>query len=171
MTPGRRRRKTTPKAKLKTRINSDYTITCTDARGNQASFRDITGRDLEYLDSLLSGDKPTLSSRDVIELLGTLSVRPGVNFGGLVPLTIRSLYMAVQENILKSYMSKEAWLKNCYAIQNGSFQDVFDMECVPMSKFVAMCQIHREAMDQMDKNAKGITGSNGFGSESSPPTN
>jgi hypothetical protein len=57
--------------------------------------------------------------------------------------------MSVQENILKSYMSKEAWLKNCYAIQNGSFQGVKEMEFVPMSKFTAMCMIHKEAMDQM----------------------
>lgn len=160
----------TPKANLKTRINSNYTVTCIDGRGNQVSFRDITGNDLEYLDTMLAGDEPTLTSRDVIGLLGTLSVRPGINFGGLVPMTIRSLYMAVQENILKSYMPKEAWLKNCYAIQNGSFQNLAHMEHVPMSKFVAMCQIHKEAMDQMDNKAKGITASNGFGSES-PPTN
>lgn len=160
----------TPKANLKIRINSNYTVTCIDGRGNQVSFRDITGNDLEYLDTMLAGDEPTLTSRDVIGLLGTLSVRPGVNFGGLVPMTIRSLYMAVQENILKSYMTKEAWLKNCYAIQNGSFQNLANMEHVPMSKFVAMCQIHKEAMDQMDNKAKGITASNGFGSES-PPTN
>jgi len=160
----------TPKANLKTRINSNYTVTCIDGRGNQVSFRDITGNDLEYLDTMLAGDEPTLTSRDVIGLLGTLSVRPGINFGGLVPMTIRSLYMSVQENILKSYMSKEAWLKNCYAIQNGSFQNLTNMERVPMSKFVAMCQIHKEAMDQMENNAKGNPSLNGFGSES-PPTN
>jgi hypothetical protein len=161
----------TPKATLKVTTNPNYTVTCIDGRGNQVSFRDITGNDLEYLDTMLAGDEPTLSSRDVIELLGKLSVRPGINFGGLIPLTIRSLYMAVQENILKSYMSKEAWLKNCYAIQNGSFQGISNMEHVPMSKFVAMCQIHKEAMDQMENNAKGITTSNGFGSESTPTNN
>lgn len=160
----------TPKANLKTRINPNYTVTCIDNGGNELSFRDITGNDLEYLDTMLAGDEPTLTSRDVIGLLGTLSVRPRVNFGSLVPLAIRYLYMAVQENILKSYMSKEAWLRNCYAIQNGSFQNLTHMESVPMSKFVAMCQIHKEAMDQMENNAKGNTNPNGFGSES-PPTN
>lgn len=160
----------TPKATLEVTTNPNYTVTCADGRGNQLSFRDITGNDLEYLDTMLAGNEPTLTSRDVIGLLGTLSVRPEVNFGGFVPLTIRSLYMAVQEHILKSYMSKEAWLRNCYAIQNGSFQNLTNMERVPMSKFVAMCQIHKEAMDQMENNAKGITNSNGFGSES-PPTN
>ena len=152
-----------PKANLEVTINSNYTITCTDNFGRQISFRDITGSDLEHLDSILEGDNPTLTSKDVIKLLGKLSLQPEFNFGKLVPNTIRSLYLAVQEHILKSYMSKEAWLKNCYAIQNGSFQNISFMESVPMSKFVAMCQIHKEAMDQMDKNAKGVENLTGFG--------
>ncbi len=125
-----------------------------DRIGRRLVFRDITGNDLEYLDTLLAGDEPTLTSRDVIGMLGRLSVLPGLNFGCLVPSAIRSLYLSVQEHILKSYMPKEAWLRNCYAVQNGSFANIADMERVPMSKFVAMCQIHKEAMDQMDGKAK-----------------
>lgn len=120
------------------------------------SFRDITGNDLEYLDTLLAGDEPTLTSRDVISLLGRLSVPPGLNFGRLVPSAIRSLYLSVQTHILKSYMPKEAWLRNCYAVQNGSFANIADMERVPMSKFVAMCQIHKQAMDQMENTTSGV---------------
>ena len=144
-------------------MNPDYTVTVSDRIGRAVSFRDITGNDLEYLDTLLAGDEPTLTSRDVIGLLGSLSVPPGLNFGCLVPSAIRSLYLAVQEHILKSYMPKEAWLRNCYAVQNGSFANIADMERVPMSKFVAMCQIHKEAMDQMDgklKNAENFEPAN-----------
>lgn len=126
----------------------------TDTVGRTVSFRDITGNDLEYLDTLLAGDEPTLTSRDVIGLLGRLSIPTGLNFGRLVPSAIRSLYLTVQEHILKSYIPKEAWLRNCYAIQNGSFANISDMERVSMSKFVAMCQIHKEAMDQMDGKVK-----------------
>lgn len=139
---------------LEVRLNPDYTVTVSDCIGRSVSFRDITGNDLEYLDTLLGGDEPTLTSRDVINLLGRLSLPPGLNFGRLVPSAIRSLYLSVQTHILKSYMPKEAWLRNCYAVQNGSFANIADMERVPMSKFVAMCQIHKEAMDQMDGKVK-----------------
>lgn len=112
---------------------------------------------------MLAGDEPTLTSRDVIGLLGRLSIPLGLNFGCLVPGSIRDLYLSVQEHILKSYMPKEAWLRNCYAVQNGSFQSLTDMELVPMSKFVAMCQIHKQAMDQMENNAKGVGNPGDFG--------
>ncbi len=137
-------------------LNPNYTVTVSDGGGRKLVFRDITGNDLEYLDTLLGGDEPSLTSRDVIGLLGVLSVPPGLNFGRLVPSAIRDLYLSVQTHILKSYMPKEAWLRSCYAVQNGSFSNIADMERVPMSKFVAMCQIHKQAMDQMENNAKGI---------------
>jgi hypothetical protein len=119
-----------------------------DERGRKLCFRDITGNDLEYLDSLFDTDNETVSGSDISGILEHLCVRP-LRAGRLTPRTIRSLYHALREHILCNYMSKETWLKQCYSIQNGSFQGVREMEFVPMSKFTAMCMIHKEAMDQM----------------------
>lgn len=130
--------------------NHNYTVSCIDSRERVISFRDIRGNDLEYLESKLGGDDATITSTDAIEILSLLSVRSGLNFNRFTPATIRALYQSVSEHILCSYMTKETWLRQCYAIQNGSFQNIGAMESVPLSKFVAMCQIHKEAMDQIN---------------------
>lgn len=104
---------------------------------------------MEYLDLLLSSSKSSLTSLEVIELLSMVSVDPEIPFGTLVPRAIRGLYSELQKHIFCNYMDKETWLRQCYSIQNGSFQGLRDMERVPMSKFVAMCTIHKQAMDQM----------------------
>lgn len=124
-------------------------MTCTDERGNFVSFRDIRGDDLEYLDFMLKGEDPTITNKQVVELLGHLCTRE-LDFNCLIPRAIKSLYLEVQKNVLCNYVSKEIWLRQCYSIQNGSFQNLADMELVPMSKFVAMCTIHQQAMDQIE---------------------
>lgn len=111
----------------------------------------MIGSDLEYFDTLLGENNNSLSSESVISILSTLCTDSGVRFGRLTPICIKSLYEELQENILCNYMSKETWLKNCYAIQNGSFQNISDMEAVPLSKYVVMCMIHKDAMDQINK--------------------
>lgn len=138
--------------KVTTELNYNYTVTCTDGKGNKLLFRDITGSDIEYLDSLLGGEGKNLTSGQVIKLLSTLSVDSTVNFGSLVPRAIRSLYAELSKHVLCNYMDKETWLKQCYSIQNGSFQNLSAMESVPMSKFAAMCLIHKEAMDNVNTN-------------------
>lgn len=119
-----------------------------DGKGRKLHFRDITGNDLEYLDSLFDTESETISGSDITLILEHLCTRT-LRAAKLTPRTIRSLYHALREHILCNYMSKETWLKQCYSIQNGSFQGVSAMETVPMSKFTAMCMIHKEAMDQM----------------------
>ena len=113
------------------------------------SFRDIRGDDLEYLDFILKGEDPTITNKQVIGLLGHLCTRE-LDFNRLIPRAIKSLYLEVQKNVLCNYVSKEIWLRQCYSIQNGSFQNLADMELVPMSKFVAMCTIHQQAMAQIE---------------------
>lgn len=130
--------------------NPNYTVSCIDSREQVVSFRDIRGSDLEYLESKLGGDDATITSTDAIEILSYLSTRADLNFNRFTPATIRALYQSISENILCSYMTKETWLRQCYAVQNGSFQNIDAMESVPLSKFVAMCHIHKEAMDQMN---------------------
>ncbi len=134
---------------MATKLNHDYTITCTDGLGNSVSFRDISGNDLEYLDSFKEGDKFVISNERIFEILGHLSTPRRLNFERIVPRAVRSLFAEVHSHILCNYMSKEIWLRQCYSIQNGSFQNISEMERVPMSKFVAMCMIHKEAMDNI----------------------
>jgi hypothetical protein len=141
------------------RVNYDYTITCVDRNDRELVFRDLTGQDIELLDSLLEDGK-TFSPDSVIRILDLLKVSsvPG-RISQLTPRTIRSLYYKVSEHILINYLNKESWLRQCYSIQNGSFQNVLEMERVPMSKFAAMCMIHKEAIDQMkNENEPSTTG-------------
>lgn len=132
------------------KVNYDYTITCVDRNDRELVFRDLTGLDIELLDSLLTDGK-TLSPEAVVRILDLLKVssRPE-RISQLTPRVIRSLYYKVSEHILVNYLNKESWLRQCYSIQNGSFQNVLEMERVPMSKFAAMCMIHKEAIDQMN---------------------
>lgn len=133
--------------------NHNYTITCTDWAGNSISFRDITGEDLEFLDSIYSKDgeikKVQVSTDQVFDILSRLCVKEDANFRLLVPRSVEKLYTEVIVNLLCNYITKESWLKQCYSIQNGSFQNVSEMEKVPMSKFAAMCMIHKQAMDSI----------------------
>lgn len=122
-----------------------------DGKGRKLSFRDITGNDLEYLDSIFEEESETITGSQISEIIEHLCTRP-VRAGSLTPRTIRSVYHALRDHILCNYMPKTTWLRQCYSIQNGSFQGLEAMETVPMSKFTAMCLIHKEAMDQINNN-------------------
>lgn len=132
------------------KVNHDYTITCVDRNDRELVFRDLTGLDIELLDSLLTDGK-TFSPDAVVRILDLLKIsNTPERISQLTPRVIRSLYFKVSEHILVNYLNKESWLRQCYSIQNGSFQNVLEMERVPMSKFAAMCMIHKEAIDQMN---------------------
>lgn len=121
-----------------------------DGAGRSVSFRDITGKDLEMLDLVMRGSENNVRSGYVLDILSTLCTNSNANFNKLPPRIIRVLYNELTTHILKNYIPKENWLRQCYSIQNGSFQNLESMEMVPMSKFVAMCQIHQEAIDQIN---------------------
>lgn len=99
---------------------------------------------------MLNEEKDSIRSGRVVEILSRLCTTPARNFRSLTPRVIRILYNEVSTHILKNYIPKESWLRQCYSIQNGSFQNLLDMEKVPMSKFMALCIIHKEAIDQMN---------------------
>jgi hypothetical protein len=128
-------------------LNHDYTASCVDGAGNSLVFRDITGSDLEFFDKIVvdSAIKP----ESIVDILDYLLVSPSIQINSLTPRIIRQVFTLVHTNILKNYMNKEDWLRQCYSIQNGSFQNLTGMEKVPMSKFTAMCLIHKEAMDSI----------------------
>lgn len=113
----------------------------------------MLGTDIGYLESILGTQPGKISSDDVVKILELLCVSPrGTRIKSLTPRAIRSVFHCVLKNILYNYIPVEAWLRGCYSIQNGSFQGVDDMEKVPMSKFTAMYNIHKEAMDQVSPN-------------------
>lgn len=120
-----------------------------DGANHELLFRDITGKDLEYLDTKITPDC-TLNSSQASELLEYLSLNKGFRASALTPRILRQVYPPVFENILSHYTTKENWLKQCYSIQNGSFQNLESMESVPMSKFIAMCVIHQNAMNSIN---------------------
>lgn len=135
--------------------NHDYTITLRDKKGREIRFRDITGEDLEYLDSILDdgdGDlekgQKRISFEDIRKIIDYLNL-DGMQSGSLTQRTIVEVFSCIKEHILCNYLPKYSWLKTCYGIQNGSFVNVLDMEKVPMTKFIAMAQIHKEAIDSM----------------------
>lgn len=135
--------------------NHDYTITLRDKKGKEIKFRDITGEDLEYLDSVLddSGEdleegQKRISFEDIRKIIDYLNLDE-IQSGSLTQRTIVEVFNCIKEHILCNYLPKYSWLKTCYGIQNGSFVNVLDMEKVPMTKFIAMAQIHKEAIDSM----------------------
>jgi len=146
-------------SELKTVRNHNYTITVSDNSGKKLNFRDITGNDLEFIESLFIGagdddtsDGPkTLSFDGIISLVSLLNIDE-INIKCLTNRAIYGLFLAIKENILCNFMPKINWLKTCYSIQNGSFSGVSEMEKVPMTKFVAMAQVHREAVENIGNN-------------------
>lgn len=154
----RGRRVKSPNPKVTTELNYNYTISCYDGRGRSVSFRDITGGDLEYFDQVLNrGENNLIGSDYVVDILSKLCTSPiHANFRQLPPRIVRVLYEEVSSNILKNYIPKENWLRQCYSIQNGSFGNLAAMEQVPLSKFTAMCLIHQEAIDQIKNPATGL---------------
>jgi hypothetical protein len=135
---------------LSVRINCDYTITVIDSKQRKISFRDLKGSDLEFIGSVLDGEDESKTKEitldQIVSILSVLCTR-NANFKTLPRRTIIKIFNGVKEHILCNYMPKYDWLRQCYSVQNGSFAGVSSMEEVPMSKFVAMVQIHNAAVE------------------------
>lgn len=138
--------------------NHNYTITIKDKKGRRINFRDITGQDLEYLDVILDNqdkelkeEQKRVSFENIQKIIDYLNI-DGVSCGALTQKTIIGIFNCIKENILCNYIPKYSWLRACYGIQNGSFMNVLEMEKVPMTKFIAMTQIHKEAVDSLKNN-------------------
>lgn len=141
---------------LSVRLNHNYTVSILDKKNRELIFRDITGKDLEFLDFLLKTEDENvegikLNTDQVIKILEKISLDK-IDFNKFPPRIIFSIFKKISEVILCNYMTKITWLKACYGIQNGSFMNVLDMEKVPMSKFMAMIRIHEDAIESLNKN-------------------
>lgn len=136
--------------------NYDYTISIEDSRGKQIKLRDICGNDLEFLESIISpnGDEKQteISFDNLIQILNLLSVI-SFDFKSLPRRISVKLFNILNQQILINYMPKYTWLTQCYVLQDGSFSGVTEMEKVPMTKFVAMMQIHENATKSIDNSS------------------
>jgi hypothetical protein len=147
--------------KIRVVRNYDYTISLIDSCDRELRFRDITGGDLEYLESIFRGDREDYKEVDgvkldlvsTINLLNYLSTQ-NIDVSFLPKKTIFVIFSIVQEQVLCNYMSKFTWLKLCYVMQNRSFVNVSDMETVPLSKFVAMYEIHKEIVETLNSDTQ-----------------
>lgn len=143
------------KSELNVERNHDYTISIKDKNNNIISFRDIIGSDLEFLDKLFDADEEendgvALSFSDIESILSRLVVG-NINFYKFPKRIVKDLFDCVTEHILCNYIKKYSWLEACYGIQNGSFANISEMEKVPMTKFIAMVEIHKSAVDSIKK--------------------
>lgn len=59
--------------------------------------------------------------------------------------SIFKIYLS--EIVSKEYIDKLSWLKGAYYMQKSSFRDVSLLEKIPMNKFLAMLNIHKEAVE------------------------
>jgi hypothetical protein len=134
--------------------NCDYTITICDSKSRRLSFRDISGKDLEFLESCMTGSSEDgenkLTFEGLISILNFLNLQ-NLNFTFFPKRITLQIFNCVKEHILCNYITKYNWLGYCYAIQNGSFVGVSEMEKVPMTKFIAMIQVHKDAIEAINK--------------------
>lgn len=145
------------KSDLSVERNYNYTISIKDSRDNVLIFRDITGNDLEFFDKLFeteSGEDSLSLSFSDLELILSHLVVGNVNFYKFPQRVVKDIFDCVTEHVLCNYIKKYNWLEACYGIQNGSFANVAEMEKIPMTKFMAMAEIHEKAINSINKEQK-----------------
>lgn len=128
----------------------DYTVSIIDRKGNKLRFRDITGNDLEFLEQHIDEESKELTLDTVIIILEKLSVFR-VSIKKLTPRVIKEIFEIIAEEILCNFIPKFKWLEVCYALQNNSFVAINYFESQPMTKVMAMIQVHENAIAEINK--------------------
>lgn len=128
----------------------DYTVSIIDRKGNKLRFRDITGNDLEFLEQHIDEESKELTLDTVIIILEELSVFR-VSIKKLTPRVIKEIFEIIAEEILCNFIPKFKWLEVCYALQNNSFVAINYFESQPMTKVMAMIQVHENAIAEINK--------------------
>lgn len=134
-----------PRAKLQSRPNYDYTVSIFDSQGVELIFRDLTGSDLEFFEYALGKLAANSTESDRLEWIARMLTHLNtqkLDFFLFTKRVLHGLFEVVCETILCNYATKVDWLKMCFALQDGSFVNVTEMEKVPMSKFAVMFDIH-----------------------------
>jgi hypothetical protein len=127
----------------------NYTIFIKDRNDNVLNFRDITGEDLEFLERYFD-EKKDLTITDVITVLEKINIS-NVSIRKLTPKVIKEVFEIVVKEIFCNFMPKLKWLEVCYALQNNSFVAISFFESQPMTKVMAMVQVHQEAVSELKK--------------------
>lgn len=125
----------------------NYTITITDRGGNSLRFRDISGNDLEFLERFF-GENKELTFDDIIVLLELVSISK-VSVKKLTQRVILEIFEIVAREIFCNFMPKFKFLEVCYALQNNSFIALEFFESQPMTKVMAMIQVHQNAIQEI----------------------
>jgi hypothetical protein len=123
----------------------NYTISIKDTNQKQLIFRDITGQDLEFLERFLN-EETELNLENVISILEMLNVSD-ISLKRIPPRIIKEIFEIVAKEILCNFMTKLQWLEVCYALQNNSFVALSFFESQPMTKIMAMIQVHKKAIE------------------------
>jgi hypothetical protein len=139
------------------RKNYNYTYDVVSTNGARATFKDITGADLEYLEVLfLEEGKTLIPVTEKVELLQKLLVN------GSCPTTwaisyVHSAFLIIFKEILEhEFITKQEWLRLLYAMQNQSFVGIAEMEKQPMNKFLAMRDVHIQAIQAIKNEAPAL---------------
>ena len=127
----------------------NYTISIVDRKGNKLLFRDITGKDLEFLEKYIDGEE-SLTIDGVIDILKRINLS-NIRIEKLTPRVIKEVFEIVGQEILCNFITKFKWLEVCYALQNNSFVAIDYFESQPMTKVMAMIQVHENAIAEMNK--------------------
>jgi len=127
----------------------NYTISILDRNGNSLHFRDITGEDLEFLERFFE-ESSDLTIDDVITILERVSLSD-VKINRLTPKVIKEVFEIVVKEIFCNFMPKLKWLEVCYALQNNSFVAMNFFESQPMTKIMAMIQVHQDSISELKK--------------------
>lgn len=125
----------------------NYTITIKDRRDNSLRFRDISGNDLEFLERFF-GENKELTFDDIIVLLELVSISK-VSIKKLTQRVILEVFEIVAREIFCNFMPKFKFLEVCYALQNNSFVALEFLESQPMTKVMAMIQVHQNAIQEI----------------------
>jgi hypothetical protein len=132
----------------------NYTISIYDTKGRSINFRDITGRDLEFLEHILE-DKKSLPIKDLILILDKLNTTDK-KVSNLTKKDFTKVFKLVNENILCNFLPKFEWLELCFLLQGKSFTFIKDFEDQPMTKFMAMVEIYKKRDKVASPNASEV---------------
>jgi hypothetical protein len=127
--------------------NYNYTISIIDRNGHELMFRDITGKDLEFLERFF-GEQVELTFDNIVEILEFVNASK-VNIRKLTQRVIKEVFEIVIREIFCNFMPKFKWLEVCYGLQNNSFVALDFFESQPMTKVMAMIQVHQNAIAEI----------------------
>jgi hypothetical protein len=130
----------------------NYTISIKDRNNKSICFRDITGKDLEVLERFFEKGNE-LTSECVISVLELINLSD-IPVKKLTPRVIKEIFEIVSKEIFCNFMPKIKWLELCYALQNNSFVAIDFFESQPMTKVMAMLQVHQNAIAEIRKSQK-----------------